>query len=111
MLTSWAGIFPLPTPTRTRPTLFPLSRPSLTGTMVAWGDQGQQYEPFTVPPGLSDVLAIYGTPDSSGFTPLKSDGKRIFDWTIAIQISRLRLDMGVLLGRTYQLQASNDLKV
>ncbi|KAB2654624.1 MAG: hypothetical protein DVB32_09085 [Verrucomicrobia bacterium] len=156
------------------------------GTVVTWGDQGQQYEPLTVPPGLSDVVAIYGTAGSSGFTALKSDGtavtfampsqvpippsfteivaisageplmalksdgtvgvfgsnfqgqtnvpaglsgvvaiaegynhslalksdgKRIFDWTIAIQISRLRLDMRVLLGRTYQLQVSNDLKV
>ena len=54
MLTGWAATFPLPIPTR--PTSFPLKRPAITGTVVAWGenDEGQT----TVPTGLSKVVAI-----------------------------------------------------
>ncbi|MCX6882889.1 MAG: hypothetical protein NTV12_10360, partial [Verrucomicrobia bacterium] len=72
MLTTSAGIFPLPAPTRTRPNLFPLSRPSLTGTVVAWGGGSNLSGQTNVPPGLSSVVAIAaGLYDSMA---LKSDG-------------------------------------
>lgn len=54
MLTGWAQTFPLPIPTR--PTSFPLQRPAITGTVVAWGDnrQGQT----NAQAGLRGVVAV-----------------------------------------------------
>jgi hypothetical protein len=70
-LNATAATFPLPIPTR--PTSFPLSRPTKIGEVVAWGtnDSGQ----LAVPPNLTNVVAISAGPAHA--VALKSDGNVI----------------------------------
>lgn len=68
MLSGWGGTFPLPIPQL--PTSIPLERPSIVGTLVAWGDNS--YGQLTPPPGLTDAVAI-----TAGFyhsAALRADG-------------------------------------
>jgi hypothetical protein len=52
--TGWAATFPLSVPTRSDS--FPLKRPSIPGTVVAWG--GNSFGLTNVPSGLQGVVAI-----------------------------------------------------
>jgi len=73
VLTGWAATFPLPAPTR--PTSFPLIRPILSGSVLAWG--GNSFGQTTLPPQLgSDVVAVAGGGyiDRAHSVALRSDG-------------------------------------
>ena len=67
LLTGRAQTFPLPTPTR--PISFPLQRPAITGTVVAWGSNGAGQTP--VPAG-NNFVAIAASQLAT--IALRSDG-------------------------------------
>jgi len=63
-----ATVFPLPIPTR--PTSFPLTRPTLVGEVVAWGSNN--FGQITIPTNATNVVAI-----TAGFNHslvLRADG-------------------------------------
>ena len=99
---SWlctAGTFPLPFPVR--PTSFPLKRPTVTGTVVAWGNNNSGQ---TLPQlGLKGVVAI--TAGSTTTFALRSDGT-VVGWGSSDPVLT-GMPAGIQ-GRTVAISAGNE---